>query len=356
MAISGRTTVYNKIVTDSKVEKINKENITLMNDFLDYLQSIDRSKETIKSYHHDLLLFFCWALENNDNKFFVDMNKREFARFQNWGLNLGWSPNRVRRVKSTLSSLSNFIYNMCDDIYEDYKPVVRRIESPVKENVREKSVFTDDEVNELLDKLVEKKKYRQACAVALAVFSGARKKELTRFKVEYFNDENIIFDAMWKTSEKIRTKGRGGKLGKPLYKYTLLDFKPYLDLWMNERKEKGIESEWLFVSGDEEIGYAQAKTSTMDSYAKTISDFTDKPFYFHSLRHQLCSRLCRSNLPQDIIKEYFGWSSTQLIDTYNDNEATDDFGKYFTADGIQEQEKKGFADVKSDNNFSSGKF
>ena len=344
--VHGRGTVYNPLVTDELLAQVNPENMQLKKDFLAYLRSIDRAKTTLDSYDHDLDYFFCWNALYNGNKFFVDMNKREFARFQDFGLNEnGWSSARVRRVKSTLSSLSNYIYNICDDLYESYKPVVRRIESPVNEPVREKTVLSDEQVNELLDKLVEKKKYNVACAVALAVFSGARKKELTRFRVDYFNDENIIFDAMWKTPEKIRTKGRGNKTGKMLYKYVLLDFKKYFELWMKERAEKGIDCEYVLCT-EENGKWVQAKIPTMDSYAETCSRFLGKPFYFHCLRHQLCSRLCKYNLPPKIIQEYFGWSSQDLISIYDDNEAVDDFGKYFSADGIVKQEEKSLSDLK----------
>lgn len=343
--IKGRGTVYNPLVTDELLKQINPENMQLKKDFLSYLRSIDRAKTTIESYDYDLDYFFCWNALHNGNKFFVDMNKREFSRFQDFGLHEnGWSSSRMRRVKSTLSSLSNYIYNICDDIYDSYKPIVRRIESPVNEPVREKTVLSDEEVNDLLDKLVEKKKYRQACAIALAVFSGARKTELTRFKVDYFKDENIIFDAMYKTPEKIRTKGRGGKVGKLLYKYTLIDFKKYFDLWMTEREEKGIDCEYLLVT-EENGKWVQAKATTLDSYADTCTQILGQPFYFHCLRHQLCSRLCKYNLPPKIIQEYFGWSSQDLISTYDDNEAVDDFGKYFTADGIQKQDEKTLADI-----------
>ena len=345
--VHGRGTVYNPLVTEELLKQVNPENIQLKKDFLSYLRSIDRAKTTLESYSYDLDYFFCWNLLHNNNKFFVDMNKREFSRFQDFGLNEnGWSASRVRRVKSTLSSLSNYIYNICDDIYDTYKPIVRRIESPVNEPVREKTVLSDERVNYLLDTLVEKKKYRVACAVALAVFSGSRKSELTRFKVEYFNGGNIIFDAMYKTPEKIRTKGRGAKIGKQLYKYTLIDFKKYFDLWMAEREEKGIDCEYLLVTTDENGNYVQAQVSTLDSYAEICSKILGEPFYFHCLRHQLCSRLCKYNLPPKIIQEYFGWSSQDLISVYDDNEAVDDFGKYFTADGIQQQEEKSLADLK----------
>ena len=161
--VHGRGTVYNPLVTDELLAQVNPENMQLKKDFLAYLRSIDRAKTTLDSYDHDLDYFFCWNVLYNGNKFFVDMNKREFARFQDFGLNEnGWSSARVRRVKSTLSSLSNYIYNICDDLYESYKPVVRRIESPVNEPVREKTVLSDEQVNELLEKLVEKKKYNVA--------------------------------------------------------------------------------------------------------------------------------------------------------------------------------------------------
>ena len=101
--------------------------------------------------------------------------------------------------------------------------------------------------------------------------------------------------------QRIRTKGRGNKTGKMLYKYVLLDFKKYFDLWMKEREEKGIDCEYLLCT-EENGKWVQAKITTMDSYAETCSRFLDKPFYFHCLRHQLCSRLCKYNLPPKLFK------------------------------------------------------
>lgn len=344
MPKQGRTTVYNQIVTKEKLDQVNKENITLMKDFLDYLRSVDRSKSTVDAYWHDLTLFFCWNLSENDNKFFVDMNKREFARFQNYGLNeLGWSSNRVRRVKSTLSSLSNYLENICDDIYVGYRPIVRKIESPVKEPVREKTVISDEEAKRLLDTLVERKQYQRACAVALAMFCGCRKSEILRFKVDYFKDENIIFDAIYKTPEKIKTKGRGK--GKFLNKYVLIEFKQYLDLWMQQREELGIESEWIFVSKKPDGTYDQATIAMLDGWTDSFSEILGQPFYFHMLRHYVITRFRKMNIPSNVIVEWTGWSDESMISVYDDSEAIDDFGKYFSADGIIKQEEKGLSDL-----------
>lgn len=209
----GRTTVYNNITSPEKMRQVNPDNIQLEEDFLEYLASIDRSKGTISQYKANLHVFWCWNLEYNKNKFFVDLTKREISKFQSHAINVWkWSPKRIRTVKATISSLSNFIENILDDEYEDYRPIVRKIESPADEAVRTKTVFQMEDLQPLLDQLVEKKEYMKACVLALGMYSGKRKAELTRFKVSYFDDENLICGgALYKTPEKMVTKGRGAK-------------------------------------------------------------------------------------------------------------------------------------------------
>ena len=112
----------------------------------------------------------------------------------------------MRRVKSTLSSLSNYVEAILDDEYENFKPIIRKIENPANEKVFTKTVLSDEQVQGMLDYWVEKGKYDKACILALAAFSGRRKSELPRFKVSYFDDENIIYGSLYKTPEKIQTK------------------------------------------------------------------------------------------------------------------------------------------------------
>lgn len=337
-----RSTVYNQITTPELIEQINEENITLMNDFLDYLNSIDRSLRTIESYRSDLYIFFVWNLQENNNKYFVNLTKREIAKFQSHTLNVWeWSPNRIRRVKSVLSSMSNYIENILDDEIKDYKPIVRKIESPVKEPVREKTIIPDEDIDRVLSELVDEGKYQMAVALALAAMSGARKSELLRFKVAYFTDDNIVFDALYKTPEKVKTKGRG-RQGKLLHKYVVIDFKYYFDLWMNYRKEKGIESEWLLVK---ENTSEQMKVSTLDSWAQTLTKMFGVNFYWHCMRHYLCTKLRKYNLPSSVIQEFFGWSNSEMVDLYDDSDKSEELGKYFSKDGIKQVEDGSLSDL-----------
>lgn len=340
-----RSTVYNLITTDEKIEKINEDNKWLMSEFLDYLASVDRSPKTIVGYKNDLNIFFCWNMENNNNKEFVKINKREIAKFQNYALNeWKWSPKRIRRVKSTLSSLSNFIENILDEEegFENFRSIIKKIESPANEAVREKTVLSNEQVEFLLDELVKRGEYEKSCAIAIAAFSGMRKAELLLMKMEYFTPEHIVFDCLYKT-DKIRTKGRG-RNGKLLNKYVMIKVDKYIDLWRKKREELGIDSEWVFVvkQGNEWI-----QRASLDTWTDEFSEILGEDFYFHSLRHYVCTNMASSNLPADIIREYFGWSDVGLIQVYNDSSAVDDFGKYFSADGVVKQdESKGFSDIK----------
>ena len=343
----GRKIQHNNIVTDELLAQCNKENIELGNDFLDYLRSIDRSPNTINAYRRDLFVFWVYLLQHCDNKFFVDLSKRDIARYQSFCLTeYKWSPARMRRVKSTLSSLSNYISNILDDEYQGYKPIVRKIENPVNEKVFTKTIMSEEQLQMLLDYCIEKKRYDKACLLSLAMNSGRRKSELPRFKVSYFDDENIILGSLYKTPEKVKTKGRGS-LGKRLTLYVLAKpFKPYLDLWMNYRKEHGIESEWLFpkkVNG--EYIDEPMESGTLDSWADTFSKILGERFYFHCLRHWFVTRLSESNIPDSVIQDIIGWDSAEMCRVYCDTEADVKFAKYFGEEGIKQVEQKSLSDL-----------
>lgn len=339
----GRKTNQCLETTPEKIEQINPENIHLLKDFLTYLRSVDRSELTINVYENDLLIFFCWVVDNAKNKFFTEVTKRDIMMFQNYALQQGCSASRVRHLKAALSSISNFIENILDDEYPNFRSVVRKIENPVNEPVREKTVLTKEQVQSCLDYLVEHKKYEQACFLALAAYSGRRKAELARFKVSYFTDENIIYGSLYKTPEKIKTKGRG-RNGKQLICYVLYKpFKPYLDLWLADRKERGIESEWLFTDVHDRT---QAITiSRMNSFARTYTKIMGVDVYLHSFRHYFTSELARANIPDSVIQSLVGWDSADMVGVYKDIDADEEFGKYFKDGEIVGQKQSSLSDL-----------
>ena len=343
--VEGRSTVYNEITSEEKMKQVNPDNLELEKDFLEYLEATDKAKNTIRQYTSNLHIIWCWSLEFNKNKPFVEFTKREITKFQNHAMNVwGWSPRRMRTVKATARSLESYIENMLDDEYPDYRAIWNKIESPVNEEVRIKTVFKDEELKSLLDRLVEEKQYMKACVLALAMYSGKRKAELTRFKVSYFDDKNLICEgALYKTPEKMVTKGRGQR-GKLLDVYVLAKpFKPYFDMWMQERERLGIETEWLFPDSrdaNEHIGI-----SLMNSLAETFSRMLGKAFYFHSVRHFWTTSMLEANLPEAVVQMISGWSSAEMLRLYDDRSNDSQLEKYFGADGIKSVKQTSLEDL-----------
>ena len=333
----GRKTKRNVITSPELLAKVNPKNMQLLDDFVEYLHSAQRSESTIKVYTNDLHICFVWSLQYNDNAFYCDWTKRQIMKLQNWLIYENEnSPARVRRIRAALSSLGNFIESVLDDEYPNYRNIINRIEAPVLEQVREKTVLSDDDVKMMLNGLVKKKKYKEACFVALAAYSGRRKAELCRFRVDDFSDDKLICGgSLWK-SAPIRTKGRGA--GKMIPCYVLVSqFKPYLDLWLSERKRLGIDSEWLFpgISRKDMIS-----TSAADVWMADLSRFTKKNIYAHSFRHYFTTMLSNSGLPDSVIKDIIQWKDISMVGVYIDRDTDTTLDMYFDKDGIKRMPRK----------------
>ena len=325
----GRKTVMTKITSPEKLGQINKGNMRLLEDFLLYMKSVQRSAGTITGYRSDLTILFTWILDELNNKDFAKLTKRDIIAFQNWMVENGNSSARIRRVKAAISSLSNYISNILSDDDPDlanYRPIVRKIENPPLTPVREKTVWADEELEQLLDKLTDAGEYEKACFVALGMYGGRRKAELCRFKVSDFAEDKVVCSGALYKSAPILTKGN-----KMLECYTLKKrFDPYLERWMAWREEHGIESEWLFPLSGNPAEHIQE--STVNSWAQTCSRLTSRDFYFHSLRHFFVSALSRAGIPDSVVVEIIGWSSAEMFKIYNDNPKDDRIAMYF-ADG-----------------------
>lgn len=340
----GRKTKQNRITSPELIAQINPKNQRLVRDFLVYLRSMNRSDNTIEAYESDLNIFMVWVLQNADNKFFVDLTKRDLVSYQDWLLNTNEnSPARVRRLKAVISSLSNYVENILDDEFPNYRSIVKKIESPVNTPVREKTVLTQADCQMVLDELMRRGEYEKACMFALGMCSGRRKSELVRFKTDYFAEENIVYGSLYRTPEKVKSKGRG-RQGKMLHFYVLAKpFQPYLDAWMKEREERGIESEWLFPDRSDPTQHMKA--DTLNSWSRTISSILDKDFYAHCLRHNFTTSLAQAGIPDDIIQGIVGWESLEMVKVYKDIDVADEIGKYFKDGEIVRPDTKGLGDL-----------
>lgn len=338
-----RSTKMNSITSPEKLAKVNPENMQLMHEFLNYLRSVQRSEATISGYENDISIAWVWCLDQNENKSFVNWTKRNVVAYQNWLLYSNEnSPARVRRLKAALSSLSNFIENILDEEYPNFRNIIKKIENPVNRPVREKTVWEDSELEALLSSLTFEGKYEQACYVALAMYSGRRKAELARFKVSDFDESHLICGGALYKSSPIKTKGRSG--GKYIPCYTLAKkFKPYLDLWLDQRKKENINSEWLFPNPADQADHIPL--STFNSWAETFTRMTGRDFYAHALRHYFSTYLAKAGIPDSVIQTIVAWESSDMVRLYKDIDSDVEIAEYFKDGEISAPSKRGLSDL-----------
>lgn len=316
---------------------VNKSNMRLKKDFLLYLKSLKRSPGTITGYESDLNIVFVYILDELGNKDFSKLTKRDLISFQNWLVENDISSARIRRLKSAISSLSNYVESILSDDdpeFAGYRSIVRKIENPPLAPVREKTVWGDDELEHLLDALTERGEYEKACFAALAMYGGRRKAELCRFKVSDFIDSHVVCNGALYKSDPILTKG-----GKYLECFTLKKkFDPYLERWLTWREENGINSIWLFPKHDDCSQHIQV--STVNSWANTFSRITGRDWYAHSLRHFFVSALLKAGIPDNVVVDIMGWSTSEMVKVYNDNPKDERIAMYFADGDINTSKQK----------------
>jgi len=316
----GRKTFKNIITSPDKWEKVNEKNKQLMKDFLRE-KDTRSSSGTVDGYRSDLSIFFTFVLENLDNKFFVDIRKMEFSQFFSFCVSdLKWSSSRFNRMRSCLSSLSNFVERMMDEEFPLYRnTILKAVETMPKVMSREKTILSEDQINNLLKHLVDSNKLQEACLISLAISSGARISELLRFTTDIIDEDNLAYsDIFIETSKMIKTKGRT-KTGDMKFKYIIKDlFIPYYDSWLIERNkimEANSQSHTsIFIKQDG----SPATMGTIRYWIPKWEEFLGVPLYAHAFRHYMVTFLTRIGLTSDLIVEICGWKSASMYAIYND--------------------------------------
>lgn len=335
-----RKTFKKIIVSDELLKQVDPTNIKLRDKFLKE-KGTRSSDKTIDNYLSDLNIFLVWNLLYNDNKIFVNVKKIDFSEFFAYSVDeLKWGSARFARTKSCLSSFANFIEKFYDDEYPLFRNLVlRAVESMPRNAVREKTVLSEEQVDNLFKKLDDAGEYQISCWLALGIASGSRFSELLRFTTDIIDENNTAFEGLFlETTKAIKTKGRG-KTGKLLKKYILKDlFLERYKKWLEQRQTilalKQKEHNFLFIKNDGD----PAGESTARTWVEKIEKFLGCNYYPHSLRHFYTTKLSKIGIPHTLIKELVGWADVKMVEIYDDQEAKD--RKWSELDKLREHLQK----------------
>ena len=162
--------VYNRFYTKEIWEKVNKYNKELMNDFLLELKSQKKSQGTQKQYMNDLRIILIYILEQEDNKPIYKLKKKAYRNMMLYLQEREMSNARINRIFSALRSMLEFA--SLEEEYEDELEInyASKVKGLTKSPTREIVFLTDEEVEYLYNRLLEKKRYQQALLLAPPIF------------------------------------------------------------------------------------------------------------------------------------------------------------------------------------------
>lgn len=321
-----RQTFRKVITSDEAINKINPKNKKLIERFLKH-KNAKCSDLTIKNYRSDLNILFCYNLYNNENKFFIDLKKIELAEFFDYGLlELKWSGNRYARMRSLVSSFSDFIFDFLDEDYPTFKNIVNKAVPKVpKIPVRKKTVVTTEQVYELRNNLLENGRLQEATYLMLLASSGARISESLRIDVDMIDENNTAFgDLFLETTREFKTKGHG-KNGEMMTRYIIKDtFLPIYKQWLEKRKEimeknnKVHNSMFIKSNGD------PITKSGVNYWISKWENVLGIDCYAHMMRHFIVSDLTRKGCSSSFVVAVMKWKSGDaMYNIYNDVEDKD---------------------------------
>lgn len=291
-----RQTSYHTYDAESAWQKVCNHNKVLVEEYLINLGATGKSQKTIKVYTHNLKLFFQWVLEQRQNKEFHTLKKRDYSAWLNYLVNTqNLSSARVRVLRSTVSSLSNF----CEDVlseddefpeYEDYRNNILKIAAPALTNVRKKTFLTMEQIEKLLELLIEKEDYQKALYVMLSFKTGARKAEIAQFKVSDFKTIHDNKGKLFYRTHSIRCKGKGTEGNKREFTVLKEEIYSFLQMWLKQREINGIPSDLdaLFVLNSKN-GWYPVKPTTFNSWCDGFTELLGVPVYPHAFRSSIAT-------------------------------------------------------------------
>lgn len=296
---------------------LSTKNKELYQDYLLELEAQGKATKTIKQYGFDIRAFMCWLVREKNNKYILDLQRKDFRNFFLIMQRAKTSAARINRFQSSIRNLLEFA---C--ISEDYEyeiNAMQHIRGLQKEPVREIVFLTDQQVNILIDELLKRKKYQKALFVSIAYESGGRRNELHQIKKNDFLENN-------------QTNLVVGKRGK---KFKLIYFnrsKIIYKLWIRQRGDDDLEALWVTGKGKNKkpMSY-ETMYDFVNEFREILEERTGEkiPLNPHSFRHS-----CLTNLEngshhtlQEIGKDYLDIRLLQTLAHHSDISTTQSYIK-----------------------------
>lgn len=301
---------YIKYVTDEKLEKVNKDNIKIIERYFNYKQT-NLSASSINGYKSDFNQLLVYILENYDNVSLMEVAEKDpdeminiiedFLAFCRTVLG-----NNERRIQRRMASISSFFIflrkryrNKIKENPLDYldRPKIGKGEKP-----QIKQTFLTKEQVEMIRKgLKDIDSIQLTLFFEFALSTMARANAISNVKIEQIDFKNNCVNDV---------------LEKEGYIVTLFPSKKAMSLikkWLKHRKEEGIESEYLFITKYRNEWGKVSKGTLQNNWIKKIGEIIDIPnLHCHDLRHSGSNLLFHSGMPLEDVSQLLNHKSTAV--------------------------------------------
>lgn len=299
--------------TPELIAQINPQNKELWKKYLNGKRQLAESSKN--SYTSDINQFFVFILKNYDNKYIFDFETEDMADLIEDFLAMCQSvfENKDRRMQRRLSSISSLYlyYKKKRKIKEN---VVDLLERPkVQKGVYEiKRVFlTQEQVSQIREGLAQINNTQLTLVFELGLFTMARVNAISSIRIDQIDFENrVIRDVIEKEGYSIT--------------FNLNDrCIELIKQWLDERKEKGIECEYLFVTNYN--GWRQASVGQFKStWIKQIGAIIDEPeLSMHDLRHSGSDLRYKAGMSLEAVSKALSHRSTGVTKDFYLQEDTE---------------------------------
>ncbi|MGL5715726.1 MAG: tyrosine-type recombinase/integrase [Paraclostridium sp.] len=272
---------YNRVFTKKKWEQVNKYNKELMEDYLMELRAQKKSEGTRKQYMNDLRIIFIYILENEDNKPIHKLKKKQYRNMMLHFQERELSNARINRIFSALRSMLEF--GSLEEEYEDDLEInyASKVKGLAKSATRDIVFLTDEEVEYIYNRLIEKKRYQQALFIALMYDSAGRRNECYQVTKDSITEDGNFTNLVI---------GKRGKSFRLLYNDRTREAHK---LYMNRRGEDNLDTLWITKSNGNKVPASyETLYAWVVAWRKILAEkFEYKEFNPHSFRHSCADNL-----------------------------------------------------------------
>ena len=335
-----------------------------VNEYLRYLEALERSINTIKGYAHHLKLF--WEFLSQKYLDWRDIEETHLADFILWLRSpdprvVSIEPKEAKRTERTINTILSAVYSFYQyhqrqgtarnlELYKEvkilnpkYKPLLYEMTKnktthtkllKLKEPKKFPGTLTTEEVQKLVDNC---NNLRNKFLIKLLFETGIRAGEalgLRHSDVNSVGGKNEIYivyrddnvnDAKGKSKSE-RIVQASGDLMRLYGRYIINEY-------------PDVDSDYIFVNiWKGEIGHPM-KYSTVRGLFKSLKKKTGIDVYAHLLRHTHATQLIRSSMDMSYVQKRLGHSDVQTtINTYvhlTDDDMKQAYQEYLEKKGIE---------------------